>query len=149
MPRTKLRRKRRNVSACNERKYMKAYHLTLLKYLPLLLLIGFGAGLLNGLLGAGGGIVIVMGLRVLLGKTPINGRRFYTTAIAVMLPLSLVSVWQYAKSGHLNELPLGATVLPALLGGLLGAFLLRFLKPKLLARLFAAVVLISGIVLVI
>ncbi|MBQ3063317.1 MAG: TSUP family transporter [Clostridia bacterium] len=128
---------------------MKPQKIAYLKYLPLLLIIGLLAGFLNGLLGAGGGILIVMGLRLLFGKKTVNGRRFYTTAIAVMLPLSLVSVWQYAKRGHLPAITLGDMLLPALLGGLLGALLLRHMKPALLARIFAAVVLVSGIVLVI
>ena len=128
---------------------MKAYRVTLLKYLPLLLLLGFGAGLLNGLLGAGGGILIVMGLRLMFEKKVPNGRSFYTTALAVMLPISAISAWQYFKKGHLPALPIGPLVIPALLGGVLGALLLRRITPKLLARIFAIVVLISGIVLVI
>ncbi len=128
---------------------MKAYQGAFFKYFPLLLLIGFLAGLLNGLLGAGGGILIVIGLRAILGKKISDGRRFYASAIAVMLPISVVSVWQYMKNGHLPTLSLGLLILPALCGGALGALCLRFIRPTLLARIFAAVVLVSGIVLVI
>ena len=128
---------------------MNAYRKTFLKYLPLLVLLGLGAGLLNGLLGAGGGILIVMGLRALFNKEVPNSKSFYATSIAVMLPLSLFSVWQYVKNGHLPAIPIGTLALPALLGGTLGALLLRLITPKLLARIFALVVLISGIILVV
>lgn len=111
--------------------------------------IGLAAGFLNGLLGAGGGIVIVFGLGALLGKQLADPRSIYATAIAVMLPLSALSAWQYFKNGHLTEGNLGLLILPALAGGALGAWLLRRLSPRAIARIFAAVVLISGILLVI
>jgi len=50
-----------------------------------LLGIGLLAGFLNGLLGAGGGITVVIGLRALFRKTPVNGHSFYATAIAITI----------------------------------------------------------------
>ena len=117
-------------------------------YLPVAAL-GLAAGFLNGLLGAGGGIVLVFGLRRLFSKKVRDGRSFYASAIAVMLPLSLLSAWQYRKAGHLPSLSLGTLLFPAILGGACGALLLRRLKPHALSRIFAAVVLCSGILLVI
>ena len=111
--------------------------------------IGLTAGFLNGLLGAGGGIVIVFGLGALLGKQIADPRSIYASAIAVMLPLSALSAWQYFKNGHLGDNNLGLLILPALAGGALGAWLLQRLSPRALSRIFAAVVLVSGIVLVI
>lgn len=118
-----------------------------LQILPLFA-IGLCAGFLNGLLGAGGGILIVFGLRKLLGKHLKDPRSIYPTAIAVMLPLSLLSVWQYARAGSLDPSRLGWLILPAIAGGAIGALLLRRLSAKSLSRLFAAVVFISGLVLV-
>ena len=112
-----------------------------------LLGIGLLAGFLNGLLGAGGGIAVVIGLGALFRKTPVNGHSFYATAIAVMLPLSVLSAWQYARGGHLPTVSLWRLILPAVLGGALGAFSLRRITPRVLNRIFAAAVLISGIIL--
>ena len=117
-----------------------------LQILPLIA-IGVGAGFLNGLLGAGGGILIVFGLRKLLKGQLKDPRAIYPTAIAVMLPLSLLSVWQYARAGSLEPTRLAWLIPPAIVGGVIGALLLRRLSPKALSRLFAAVVLISGLVL--
>lgn len=123
---------------------MKAHFL---QFFPLFA-IGLCAGLLNGLLGAGGGILIVFGLRKLLKGCLKEPRSIYPTAIAVMLPLSLLSVWQYARAGSLELARLGWLILPAIAGGAIGALLLRRLSVKVLSRLFAAVVLISGLMLV-
>lgn len=109
--------------------------------------IGLLAGFVNGLLGAAGGILVVMGLRRLFRKKAVNGHSFYASAVAVMLPISLFSAWQYARSGNLPPVSLEALLLPAAAGGALGAFLLPRIHPRILHRIFAAAVLISGIIL--
>ena len=126
---------------------MRFFHRNLIT-VCLLALLGLLGGLLNGLLGAGGGIVIVAGLRAIYKKGLHDARSVYVSAIAVMLPLSLVSVWRYATAGLLPNAPFQALILPAIAGGASGALLLRHLTPRTLSRLFAAVVLVSGIVLV-
>ena len=110
--------------------------------------IGLGAGFLNGLLGAGGGIVIVFGLSKLLGDRLQDRRSVFPTAIAIMLPLSLLSVLQYARQGSIDVSFLGWLILPAITGGVIGGLVLRRLSAKALSRLFAAVVLASGVMLV-
>ena len=118
------------------------------KILPILA-FGVGAGFLNGLLGAGGGIVIVMGLSLVFGQELADPRAVFASAIAVMLPLSLLSAFQYIKSGNMVGDGVSFLIIPAILGGALGAFLLRRFSPGVLARIFAAVVLISGVVMVV
>lgn len=115
------------------------------KILPI---VGFGivAGFLNGLLGAGGGIVIVMGLSLLFKERLHDPRAVFTSAIAVMLPLSLLSALRYVKNGNMTGDGVSFLIIPAILGGVTGALLLRRFTPDTLARIFAAVVLISGIV---
>lgn len=117
------------------------------KHILPLLAIGLLAGFLNGLLGAAGGIAIVIGLRTMFRGKTANERSFYTTAVAVMLPLSCLSVWRYAKAGHLPPVSPWSLIVPAILGGTFGALLLKHIKPRHLRRIFATVVLISGIIL--
>lgn len=106
------------------------------------------AGLCNGLLGAGGGILLVYGLKKCCRRDSADPRAAFTTALAVMVPLSAFSAWRYARAGHLPLHTLSSLVLPAAVGGMLGALLLRCFTPRALTRLFSLVVLISGIVLV-
>jgi uncharacterized membrane protein YfcA len=112
------------------------------KTLPVLALGGI-AGFLNGLLGAAGGILLVAGLT----RRMKNGHSPFPTALAVMLPLSALTLWRYHTLGHLNALPSFGFPIVALLGGALGAFLLRLLKPRILQRIFSAITLLSGILL--
>ena len=118
------------------------------KTLPVLCL-GAVAGFLNGLLGAGGGIPLLIGLRCLFGKKAANGRRFFTTALFVMLPFSLYSVDRYDSLSLFSTEFFIYMAAPAVLGGTLGALLLSRLSTKLLGRIFATVVVLSGILMVI
>jgi uncharacterized membrane protein YfcA len=125
---------------------MKTKKRTILTIFPLIA-VGAGAGLVNGLLGAGGGILIVYGLSALFKSSTVDRRSIFATAIAVILPLSALSALQYLRQGSFNVPMLAWLVLPAVAGGALGALLLRRLSVSALSRLFAAVVLTSGIIL--
>lgn len=114
------------------------------RMLPVLLL-GALAGFLNGLLGAGGGIPLVLGLHLFFAKKVADGRRFFVTALAVMLPLSLYSVYRYTAKAPLPSALFGAMLLPALVGGGVGAWLLHRLSTSALNRIFATVMALSGI----
>ena len=100
--------------------------------LTLLIIGGICAGFVNGLLGAGGGILVVLGLRALYGKKKEGTHAVFASAIAVMLPLSAFSAWQYAQKGGLPPFSFLGLALPAALGGMAGALLLKKISPKLL-----------------
>ena len=132
---------------------MKSPSLSSRRPLPLLTaLAGFGAGLLNGLLGAAGGILLVGLLPRLAAPAsgPSEGRPeqrdILATALAVMLPVSAVSGIFYWLGGiRPSPVLLISLVLPAAAGGLLGAKLLTRISNHLLKRIFAAVVVIAGL----
>ena len=120
-------------------------------------LLGLGAGLLNGLLGAAGGILLVALLpRITPPATlyppvrPLGDfherRDILATALAVMLPVSTVSGMFYWLGGiRPSPTILLSLILPAAAGGLLGAKLLARIPNDLLKKIFAAVVVIAGI----
>lgn len=115
----------------------------------LLIAVGGIAGLINGLLGAGGGILVVFFLSWLLGDTLTDRRDLYANALCVMLPISAVSCLRYAQAGHLPLSGFGAYAIPAIVGGLVGGILLGRLRVTLLKKLFGALVIYSGILLII
>lgn len=63
-----------------------------------LLIAGGCAGAVNGLLGAGGGMILVPLLQYL---TDLDDREIFFVSIATILPVCLVSLWATATSGPL------------------------------------------------
>ena len=102
---------------------------------------GFGAGIINGLLGAGGGMVVVP----LLSALGVQGKKSHATALAVIVPLSLVSAVLYLLRGQVTL----SDALPWLPGSLLGAYLGSRLMPRLpvgwLKLIFGGLMLWGGI----
>lgn len=121
-------------------------------------LVGFLAGLINALLGAAGGILLVYAMPHLLKvgtPTPVPFVREITplmevrdriaTSMSVMLPITAVSLVLYWISGVPPTLSaLTWLAIPAAVGGLCGAWLLGRIQANLLRRLFAVIVIISG-----
>ncbi len=106
---------------------------------------GLLAGFVNGLLGAGGGIIIVFVLSKLLKEG--DSRDVFANALCVMLPLSVVSCAIYVSNGAVSFEGFSFFIIPAILGGLIGGFLLCKINTFFLKKLFAALVAISGILL--
>lgn len=107
--------------------------------------LGFFAGLLNGLLGAGGGIILVRGAGKILPLEFREERDVFANALCVMLPLSAVSAVAYALRGSVHGLEFLPFVLPAVIGGISGAMLLSVIDTRLLRLIFSALVVWSGI----
>ena len=110
----------------------------------LLIIGGFIAGIANGLLGAGGGIIIVLVLTRLLGNTA-SSRDIFANAVCVMLPLSVVSTVSYATRGEIDVQGFSIYILPAIAGGILGGILLGKIKTSFLRALFSGIMIYSGI----
>lgn len=113
--------------------------------LPLLVGGGLAVGLLNGLLGAGGGIVAVFVLGKVLRDTEADGKDIFANTVAIIVPLCTFSLVNYAARGAIPLRETSPLLLPAVLGGLLGGFLLDKLKVDAVRTLFGILILISGI----
>ena len=102
---------------------------------------GIGVGLINGLLGAGGGMIAVP----LLKKCGLKTKEAHAGSIAVILPLSAISAALYIISGKvafsdaIGYMPAGA------IGAVIGAWLLGKLKDKWLRRIFSVFMLWAGV----
>lgn len=109
------------------------------------LLLGFAAGFVNGLLGTGGGVILVRNEKKILPDGTSDPRDIFAMALAVMLPVSAVSAAAYALRGDLTETGLSFYILPAVIGGTTGAFLLSRIDTRWLKLIFSALTLWSGI----
>ena len=110
----------------------------------LLAVVGLLAGIVNGFLGAGGGILIVFGLSPLLGRDKEAKRDVFANALAVMFPVSMVSLIGYIAAGRVSLDGFHEYLIPCAAGGLVGAFLLDRIKISFVRKLFAAIVIWSG-----
>ena len=88
---------------------------------------GFAAGVVNGLLGAAGGLAVVPALR----KAGASVQQSHATSVAVILPISILSAILYLHGGRFSF----SDTLPYLPGGVLGAAFGAWLLPKLPADL--------------
>jgi uncharacterized membrane protein YfcA len=109
----------------------------------LLAACAFVAGGLNGLLGTGGGMVLVFTLGALLGEE--RGKEVFVLSSFGILVFSLVSALTYGAGGQAEPAALPRFALPAAAGGVLGALLLDKLKLVWVKRLFALILLYSGL----
>ena len=107
---------------------------------------GLFAGFTNGLLGAGGGIIIVYLLSALL-KDKASSRDIFANSLCVMFPVSLVSCTMYFLRGGIELSSMGLFLLPAILGGVIGGFALSRINTKFLKKIFSLLVIVSGAIL--
>lgn len=104
-------------------------------------LIGAAAGLLNGLFGAGGGIIVVP----LLERLHLKPQQAHATSLAIILPLSVASAISFWMQG-IRVPPLYLLwLLPAgFAGAWLGSKWLPHVRGTLLQRIFGVFLVISG-----
>ncbi len=107
-----------------------------------LIISGALCGFLNGFFGSGGGIVSVIFLRKIVS----DEKQAHACSTFVMLVLSFVSLFLYWNGGFVEVeqaiyfVPLG------LVGSVIGAFWLKKINSLLLKRIFGALLIISGVV---
>lgn len=112
----------------------------------LYLLAGAAAGVVNGALGAGGGIVLVFALAAISKDKSQNAvkERFITT-LCVTSAVSAVSLFLYRAGIHPDMSLLPRLAVPGALGGLLGWWLMRRIDGENLKLLFGILTAVSGI----
>lgn len=109
----------------------------------ILTLCGLCAGFINGLLGTGGGIIIIFAMSKIFPDSDPKDR--FATAIACILPMSVVSAGYYLKDNSVALTDAAMYILPALSGGVIGALLLCKIKAELLKKIFACLVIWAGV----
>jgi uncharacterized membrane protein YfcA len=105
-------------------------------------LAGIASGFLNGLFGSGGGVVAVMFLRNIIG----DEKKAHASATLMILIMSIVSFVFYLVYGHVDW-GTGLKLVPGgIVGAVAGTVLLKKMHSKGVKKLFAAVLVVSGMV---
>lgn len=114
-----------------------------------IILIGFSAGIVNGLFGTGGGIFIVfLFSRIYANSSQYGKKDCFAMTLTVTLAFSVVSLFGYLQNGSLGTELLTPVFLPAFLGGLAGAYLLNKINVGVLRKIFAGIVIYAGVSLI-
>lgn len=104
-------------------------------------LVSLFIGAINGLFGAGGGMLAVPCLTYVWG---LDEKSAHATAIAVILPLCLVSSVVYAIKGNYEPSVILPTVIGVTIGGIVGALLLKKMSANAVSFLFYALMTFAG-----
>ena len=111
----------------------------------LLIFVSLAGGAVNGLLGTGGGIIFAYFFKYIEKNKMADCTSAFPSAMAVIMPLSLISLTTYNVASDFDLSFILTLALPSAAGGLIGAYLSSKAKPILLERLFAVLVIYAGI----
>jgi uncharacterized protein len=102
--------------------------------IALALVLGFGAGVLSGLFGVGGGVLFVPTLALVVGLGQLDAQ---ATSLAAMIPVVAFGAWQQHRAGNVRwreGIAIGVASIAGVTGG---AALATSLDEQLLRYLFA------------
>ena len=102
---------------------------------------GIAVGLVNGVFGAGGGMLAVP----LLKKSGLDQKSAHANAVAVILPITVISAILYILKGKV-ALSDSLTYIPTgLIGAVIATFALKKISNKWLRRIFGVFMIYAGI----
>ncbi|MBS4539638.1 sulfite exporter TauE/SafE family protein [Clostridium sp. D2Q-11] len=102
-----------------------------------LVVIGLITGLVNGLFGAGGGMLIVPSLIYIIH---LEEHKAHATAITVILPLCITSTYIYFRNDLINFNIALFVAIGSTIGGYIGARLLKHVPNKILRKAFSILI---------
>ncbi len=102
---------------------------------------GVGVGIVNGVFGAGGGMLAVP----LLKKIGLDQKSAHANAVAVILPITAISAVLYLIKGTVTLDDSLAFIPTGLIGSIIATFLLKKFSNKWLQKIFAAFMIYAGI----
>jgi len=103
------------------------------------------SGMMNGFAGTGGGIILYFVLKFLNKNKNVNIKDIMATTISAVIPMSIISSIIYMIKGKMIYKELLTYLPAALIGGIIGAFLLEKLKFKFVKKLFSVMIIYAGI----
>lgn len=107
---------------------------------------GASAGLVNGLLGTGGGIITVLFFtKIYADKSLYSTKDIFAMTLASSAIMSFSSAIFYLQGGAFSFSDAKPYILPAVAGGIIGAVLLEKLNSNILKKVFSLLVIWAGI----
>ena len=104
-------------------------------------LSGLSIGFVNGLLGAGGGIIAVP----ILKRLGLERKEAHANAVSVILPITLLSAALYLFKGYASLSDSFIFIPGGLVGSLMGTYCLKKISPVWLKRIFGGFMVYAGV----
>lgn len=123
---------------------IKNKHKSKNKILPYI--IGCITGIANGFFGAGGGTILVPAME---RKLDVEEHKAHATAIAVILPLSIISAIFYTKNIEFEFKDIVLVSIGGVVGGCIGSFVLAKISKDWLHIIFGIFMIVAAIRMVI
>lgn len=105
------------------------------------LLYGILIGLVNGVFGAGGGMIAVPVLK----KQGLDQKLAHANAVAVILPITIISAVLYLVKGNVTLRDSWAFIPTGLIGSVIATLALQKFSNKVLQKTFAAFMIYAGV----
>lgn len=102
---------------------------------------GLAIGAVNGLFGAGGGMLAVPFLK----KLGFEQKSAHANAVAVILPISIISAVLYIYKDYVNLSDALIYMPTGVIGALIGAWILKKISPLWLKRIFGGFMVYAGV----
>ncbi len=104
-------------------------------------ILGLGVGFINGVFGAGGGMLAVP----ILKSEGLSQKSAHANAVAVILPITVLSAVLYLVKGSVSLADSFAFIPTGLIGSVIAAFALQKFSNKWLQKIFAAFMIYAGV----
>ena len=98
-------------------------------------------GVINGIFGAGGGMLAVP----ILKKNGLDQKGAHANAVAVILPITLISAILYLAKGNVTLTDSLSYIPSGLIGSVVATFALQKFSNRILQKVFAAFMIYAGI----
>ena len=105
------------------------------------LLLGVAVGLVNGIFGAGGGMLAVP----ILKRNGLEQKVAHANAVAVILPITIISAALYLIKGNVTLSDSLAYIPTGLAGSVIATFLLQKFSNTLLQKTFSIFMIYAGV----
>lgn len=107
-----------------------------------LLAVGFGVGILSGLLGLGGGVFLIP---IMVSYFAVAQHNAHATSLAVVVPTAIVSASIYSFHGSIDLSITLNVVIGSMIGASIGARVAKKISAAQLKRLFGILLVVVGL----
>ena len=114
-----------------------------LQLVLLLVLVGFAAGTLSGLVGVGGGLIIVPALVYFIGMSQHSAQG--TSLGLILLPVGILGVLTYYKQGHVDMRIVGLLAIGFVAGSFFGSKIALNLPQETVKKCFAVLMILVAL----